>query len=73
MEPDTNINAEMVALSKTPGVFTAAMAKLRCWRGQHAPERARVRREGLFYTGNCQTCGTPIRKLNGMPWKPYER
>jgi len=57
---------------QSPSVIDRFLARLACWRGRHAPDRQRVRKDGLFYTGKCQTCGTPIRKRNGRPWKPYK-
>jgi hypothetical protein len=51
--------------------FTKFRARLRCWRGEHAPNRQRVRKDGIFFTAKCQSCGIPIRKKNGRPWKPY--
>ncbi len=47
-------------------------ARVRCLRGLHAPDRTRVRKNGLYYTGKCETCGIPIRKRHGSEWKPYK-
>ena len=61
------------AISTKPTTWLGKVrAKWQCWRGIQAPDRMRVRKDGLFYTGKCETCGKPIRKRNGRPWKPYK-
>lgn len=44
------------------------LARLACLLNRHRPQRDKVRREHLTYTGQCRHCGAPIVRLRHKLW-----
>ena len=51
------------------GPITTFFARLACLMGRHERLRESVRRDGLYRTGQCKTCGIAMRRRDGYEWE----
>ncbi|MBF9151811.1 hypothetical protein [Novosphingobium jiangmenense] len=49
----------------------SGVLNLKCLFGFHRPVRSKVVRKLMYYTGPCQGCGKPIRRLRRGRWHVY--